>query len=81
MFKHRCSWLLDDFILLIENDDDDSKTDVSSESVDAEEKEHDWWQIDSAMNYMSENSSAEQLNEKRDVSETQSTFITSLKAE
>ncbi len=63
-----------------ENDDDDSEIDAGSEPIDAEEDEHDWRQIGSAMGYTSDDSSAEQSNEERDVSETQSTSIASSEA-
>ncbi len=63
-----------------EDDDDDSETDAGSEPIDAEEDEHDWRQIDSAMSYTSNDPSAEQSNEERDVSETQPTSIASSKA-
>jgi len=65
---------------LNEDDDDDSEIDAGSEPIDAEEDEHDWRQIDSAMSYTSDDSSAEQPDEKRDVSETQPTSIASSEA-
>jgi len=65
---------------LNEDDGDDSETDAGSGPIDAEEDEHDWRQIGSAVGYTSDDSSAEQPDEERDVSETQPTSIASSEA-
>jgi len=63
-----------------DDDDDDSEIDADSSS-DAEEESHDRPQIDSAKSHMNHHSSAEQSNDERDVSETQSTSIASSETE
>ena len=63
-----------------EDDGDDSETDTGSGLIDAEEDGHDWRQIGSAVGYTSDDPSAEQSDEERDVSETQPTSIASSEA-
>jgi len=65
---------------LNENDGDNSEIDAGSGSIDAEEDGHDWRQIGSAVDYTSDDPSAEQPDEERDMSETQPISIASSEA-
>ncbi len=59
---------------------DDGESDAGSGPVHAEEEGHDWRQMDSVVEHRNDDSSTEQLDEERDVPETQPTSVTSSEA-